>query len=194
MKKIRDEDMFSNAKYSTYAGWEVTGWPKTTIRRGEVVFDNGKIVAKAGLGQVHPGRALLAPDAAPPWQLAGRVETAGAVVDNCVHDGADPTHSCRDTSDGNHRTSQTMFITQTSLPRRSFLRGVGATLALPLLDAMVPALAPMLRAAAAPTRAAFIYVPHGVILDQFVPANEGSNFEYRRSCSPSSDSVSRRRS
>ena len=72
-----------------------------------------------------------------------------------------------------------MFISKISVPRRTFLRGVGATLALPLLDAMVPALTPVARAATAPTRAAFIYVPHGVILDQFVPANEGANFEYR---------------
>ena len=34
---IRDEDQLSRAGYSTYAGWEVTGFPRTTIRRGEVV-------------------------------------------------------------------------------------------------------------------------------------------------------------
>ena len=45
MKKIlKDEEEFSNAKYSSYAGLDVTGFPKTTIRRGEVVYDNGKIV------------------------------------------------------------------------------------------------------------------------------------------------------
>ena len=60
-----------------------------------------------------------------------------------------------------------MFITKKSLPRRTFLRGTGAALALPLLDAMVPALTAQLRTAAAPvTRFGFIYVPHGVIIDQ----------------------------
>jgi dihydropyrimidinase len=60
-KPIRDEDMFSNAKYSTYAGRMVTGWPKTTIRRGEVVFDNGKIVAKPGSGRFIPGARFKLP-------------------------------------------------------------------------------------------------------------------------------------
>ncbi len=72
-----------------------------------------------------------------------------------------------------------MFIMKTALDRRAFLRGVGATLSLPLLDAMVPALTPFARAATATTRAAFVYVPHGVILDQFIPATEGTGFEYR---------------
>jgi dihydropyrimidinase len=60
-KKIRDEDMLSNAKYSTYAGWDVTGWPKTTIRRGEVVFDNAKVVAKPGSGKFIPGQPFERP-------------------------------------------------------------------------------------------------------------------------------------
>jgi dihydropyrimidinase len=60
-KAIRDEDMFSNAKYSTYAGWMITGWPKTTVRRGEVVFDNGKIVAKPGSGKFIPGARFKLP-------------------------------------------------------------------------------------------------------------------------------------
>jgi hypothetical protein len=68
------------------------------------------------------------------------------------------------------------FLTRTALPRRTFLQGVGATLALPLLDAMLPALG----AAGEPTtKVGFIYVPHGVILDQFTPATEGAGFEYR---------------
>ena len=46
-----------------------------------------------------------------------------------------------------------MFITKSSLSRRTVLRGLGATLALPLLDAMVPALTPTVRTAAAPPRA-----------------------------------------
>jgi len=64
-KAIKDEEMFSKAKYSTYAGWMVTGWPKTTIRRGEVVFDNGKIVGKPGSGKFVPGKRFSAPTLRP---------------------------------------------------------------------------------------------------------------------------------
>lgn len=60
-KKIKDEDMLSNAKYSTYAGWDVTGWPRTTIRRGEVVFDAGKVLAKPGSGRFIPGARFERP-------------------------------------------------------------------------------------------------------------------------------------
>jgi hypothetical protein len=70
-----------------------------------------------------------------------------------------------------------MFITNTSLSRRTFLRGVGATLSLPLLDAMLPAL----RAATgsgAPTRFGFVYIPHGVILERWTPAASGAGFEF----------------
>ena len=62
MKKIlKDEEEFSNAKYSSYAGMDVTGFPKTTIRRGEVVYDNGKIVGKAGSGRFIPGSKFQRP-------------------------------------------------------------------------------------------------------------------------------------
>ncbi len=53
-KKIRDEDILSNGHFSIFNGWELTGWPITTIRRGEVVYQNGKITAKAGSGQMAP--------------------------------------------------------------------------------------------------------------------------------------------
>jgi len=63
-----------------------------------------------------------------------------------------------------------MFVTKRSLARRTFLRGAGAALALPLLDAMVPALTPIVRTAAATQRRlGFVYVPHGVIMDQWTP-------------------------
>jgi hypothetical protein len=67
-----------------------------------------------------------------------------------------------------------MLVTRRSLSRRTFLRGVGATVALPFLDAMAPALT-----AATPPRKrlGFVYVPNGVIVEQFVPANAGSDFE-----------------
>ena len=56
-----------------------------------------------------------------------------------------------------------MIITKTALPRRTFLRGVGAALALPLLDAMVPAASAMAKtAAAAPRRLGYVYIPMGM--------------------------------
>ena len=70
-----------------------------------------------------------------------------------------------------------MFITGKALPRRTVLRGIGATIALPLLDAMVPAL----RAAGAAQpamRLGFFYVPNGMFLPNFHPAAEGAGFEF----------------
>jgi hypothetical protein len=72
-----------------------------------------------------------------------------------------------------------MFITRMSLPRRTFLRGVGAALALPLLDAMLPALSVGAKAAGQAGRFGFVYVPHGVILDRFTPKTEGADFEFQ---------------
>ena len=72
-----------------------------------------------------------------------------------------------------------MFITKMSLPRRTFLRGIGATMALPLLDAMVPALTAAGQTAASPVRRfGAIYVPHGAILNQWTPATAGAGFEF----------------
>ena len=71
-----------------------------------------------------------------------------------------------------------MFISKMSLPRRTFLRGVGATVALPLLDAMVPALTAVGQTAAAPRlRFGAIYVPNGIIMNQWTPATVGSGFD-----------------
>jgi hypothetical protein len=65
-----------------------------------------------------------------------------------------------------------------ALPRRTFLRGLGATLALPLLDAMVPAMSALTTTAAKPAcRLGFIYVPNGIIQNQWVPSAVGSGFE-----------------
>jgi dihydropyrimidinase len=50
-RKMQTGDNLSRAGFSLHDGWEITGWPKTTIRRGEVVFDAGKIVAAPGSGQ-----------------------------------------------------------------------------------------------------------------------------------------------
>ena len=67
-----------------------------------------------------------------------------------------------------------MFISKLAVPRRTFLRGVGATIALPMLDAMVPALS----AAPKPTpRFSFLYIANGVIQDQWTPKTTGAGYE-----------------
>ena len=71
-----------------------------------------------------------------------------------------------------------MIITKRSLPRRTFLRGVGATLSLPLLDAMVPALSALSQTPAQPRmRMGFLYVPNGIQMENFRPAGDGAGFE-----------------
>lgn len=69
-----------------------------------------------------------------------------------------------------------MFIAKKHLPRRTFLRGAGATLALPLLDAMVPAFG---QAPAVGPRLGFIYFPHGAIMDRWTPDTTGHGFEFK---------------
>jgi hypothetical protein len=67
-----------------------------------------------------------------------------------------------------------MIITKKALPRRTFLRGVGATVALPLLDAMVPSMTAMTRSAAEPVRRlGFVYMPMGCDLPRWTPPGEG---------------------
>jgi hypothetical protein len=67
-----------------------------------------------------------------------------------------------------------MFISRTHLPRRTVLRGLGATLALPLLDSMVPALTALGRTAAAPVRRLGVfYVPNGMSMPYWSPKAEG---------------------
>src|ERR1700691_3938565 len=78
-----------------------------------------------------------------------------------------------------------MFITKKHLPRRTFLRGVGVTLALPFLDSMVPAQTPLIQTAANPkSRLGFIYVPHGAVMKEWTPATEGASFELTPILSP----------
>lgn len=75
-----------------------------------------------------------------------------------------------------------MIITKKHLSRRALLRGFGTALALPLLDAMVPAMA---RAATpAPLRLAFNYIPNGVNYKEWRPAGEGAAFEFSRILKP----------
>jgi len=72
-----------------------------------------------------------------------------------------------------------MFITKKHLSRRTFLHAAGATLALPFLDSMVPALTAQVRTAAnANPRLGFVYMPHGAIMDRWTPKTEGSGFEF----------------
>jgi hypothetical protein len=67
-----------------------------------------------------------------------------------------------------------MIITKMSLPRRTFLRGIGAAVALPLLDSMVPALSAMTETAARPVhRLGFVYIPMGMNPAAWVPGTEG---------------------
>lgn len=71
------------------------------------------------------------------------------------------------------------IITKKHLHRRTFLQGVGVTLALPLLDSMVPALTAQSKTAAKPLqRLGFVYIPHGAVMNQWTPAKEGSGFEF----------------
>jgi hypothetical protein len=71
-----------------------------------------------------------------------------------------------------------MFITKKYIPRRTFLRGAGAVMALPLLDAMIPASTALAQTAAKATpKLGFIYFPHGAIMDSWTPAKEGADFE-----------------
>src|SRR6202521_5402370 len=72
-----------------------------------------------------------------------------------------------------------MFITKKSLSRRTILRGMGAGVALPLLDAMIPAFTPLAKAAGRPRlRFGAIYFPNGAIMQQFTPATAGAGFEF----------------
>ena len=68
-----------------------------------------------------------------------------------------------------------MVITKTALPRRTFIRGMGATLALPLLDAMVPAMSALSKAA---PRFAAIYCGNGANMNDWTPATEGAGFAF----------------
>jgi len=78
-----------------------------------------------------------------------------------------------------------MFITKKHIPRRTFLRGAGTMLALPLLDAMVPARTLLAQTAANPrTRFTGIFVPHGMAPGYWVPAKQGAGFEFPMILSP----------
>jgi hypothetical protein len=70
-----------------------------------------------------------------------------------------------------------MFITKKHLSRRTFLQSAGATLALPFLESMIPAMTAG-AATNSGTRLALVYVPHGAIMDRWTPKTEGADFEF----------------
>jgi len=87
-----------------------------------------------------------------------------------------------------------MFITKKHISRRAVLKGAGVSLALPLLDAMVPAATALAQTAAAPKmRTGFFYIPHGAIMhntshgpamDKWTPAGAGADFKLSPILSP----------
>jgi hypothetical protein len=85
-----------------------------------------------------------------------------------------------------------MFITKKHLSRRTFLHGVGVSLALPFLDSMVPAGTALAQTAAkGSTRFGAIYVPHGATMDKWTPAADGSNFDLTEILQPLKPFMSR---
>src|SRR5882672_3911053 len=71
-----------------------------------------------------------------------------------------------------------MVITKIALPRRTFIRGIGAALALPFLDAMVPAMSAQSKTAKAAPRFAAIYCGNGANMNDWTPATEGVGFAF----------------
>ena len=78
-----------------------------------------------------------------------------------------------------------MIITRKAIDRRTLLRGAGAALALPLLDGMVPALTAFQRSAARPKpRFGVVYVPNGIVMEQWTPTSEGTGVDFPRILKP----------
>src|SRR6202166_1326020 len=77
------------------------------------------------------------------------------------------------------------FVTRKHLPRRTFLRGLGVTMALPLLDSMVPAQTPLAKTAAQPQiRLGLCFMPHGAVMANWTPIGDGKNFKLSRTLAP----------
>lgn len=78
-----------------------------------------------------------------------------------------------------------MIVTKRAIPRRIVLRGLGAAVALPLLDGMVPAMAAVRHTAAAPKRRlGIVYVPHGAVAERWKPAGSGTTFQLSPTLEP----------
>lgn len=78
-----------------------------------------------------------------------------------------------------------MFITRKHISRRTLLKGAGAGLSLPLLDAMIPASTALAATAAAPRpRLGFFYFPHGAVMENWTPSSEGRDFDLKSIVEP----------
>ncbi len=74
-----------------------------------------------------------------------------------------------------------MFISKKHLSRRTLLKGAGASIALPMLDAMTPALG---QPAKGFPRLGFVYFPHGAVIHEWAPKQTGTDFEYSKILKP----------
>ena len=78
-----------------------------------------------------------------------------------------------------------MFVTKKHISRRTLLQGAGAVIALPLLDAMIPAGTALANTAAAiKPRVGFVYIPHGAVEKFWVPKTAGKGFEFSPTLKP----------
>ena len=77
-----------------------------------------------------------------------------------------------------------MMITKKALARRTFLRGMGTTIALPMLDSMIPAMAATGGLLKPSMRLGFVYVPNGIIQKDWVPKTEGTGFDFMATMKP----------
>src|SRR3984885_16193559 len=77
------------------------------------------------------------------------------------------------------------FNTKTHLPRRTILRGVGVSMALPLLDSMIPTHTLLASTAANPQlRLGFCYMPHGAVMSNWTPVMDGAGYTLSRTLAP----------
>src|SRR5205085_4235762 len=133
--------------------------------------------------RARPGRRVLRQAGDPEDPARGGAARRPLVVADSRHrqqraisdaDGAGRTRPARHAG----RKTVAMFVSRTHLPRRAFLRGLGATIALPLLDGMVPALSALAQTAAKPIRRlGIVYAPNGMNIWRWKPATEGAAFE-----------------
>src|SRR5207248_1426306 len=96
-----------------------------------------------------------------------------------------PRAGCRSEHAVQNAEDRVMFVTKRTIPRRLMLRGLGTSLTLPWLDAMMPAAASAaVRAAASIRRLGVVYVPNGIRMDHWTPKEVGPAFELAPSLVP----------
>jgi len=79
----------------------------------------------------------------------------------------------------------TMFLSKKHIPRRTFLRAAGVSVALPLLDSMIPAGTASAQTVASPRmRVLFVFIPHGASMPYWTPKADGTKFEFTPILSP----------